>query len=50
MVREWRETGISLFSYDNDNLGIQSKKAAVEGVTMVTFSRIMMAVPSCGET
>ncbi|KAL7644823.1 UNVERIFIED_CONTAM: hypothetical protein RMT77_004636 [Armadillidium vulgare] len=46
-MREWRETGISLFSYDNDNLGIQSKKAAVEGVTMVTFSRIMMAVPSC---
>lgn len=37
-----------LMDRDNNIVG-QSKAAAKWGVTMVTLSRILMAVPACGK-
>lgn len=46
--REWKENGVILLDKDNNAIGA-SKVAAKWGVAMVTISRIMMAVPSCGK-
>ncbi|KAK8725579.1 hypothetical protein OTU49_010629 [Cherax quadricarinatus] len=45
-MKEWREMGVVLLDQDNNIMG-NSKKAARQGVAMVTLSRILMAVPSC---
>ena len=48
-AREWRTEGVPLLNDIGDKLNFNSKKAAKRGVAMVTVSRILMAVPSCGE-
>jgi len=46
-MKEWRENGVPLINESGESLQVNSCNAAKQGVSMVTVSRVLMAVPSC---
>jgi len=46
-MKEWRENGVPLLNASGERLEVNSCNAAKQGVSMVTVSRVLMAVPSC---